>query len=75
MARWVVAATLKKHLIDRLNIITDIRYVEGETEDEVIGKYVRIISEDFPEHDIHVRPLALPTSNKGYVAMPNGTAH
>ena len=64
MKQYAVASTLIQEKPGVMNILTDIRPIEADSEAEAIGVYVLEVSKEFPEHNIHVRPVSLPSYNK-----------
>jgi len=54
---YAVAGTFTKRISSGLNIVCAIRKLEAISSDEAAGKFIRIMSEELPEHNIHVRPV------------------
>lgn len=63
MEMYAVASTLIKEGIGKMNIMTDIRPIEANSTDEAMGIYMREITVEFKEHNVHVRPVVLLTSS------------
>lgn len=59
MKIFATLSTLIKDIPNGENIVSDLRVIETESREEAIGKYVLEISEQFPEHYIHCRPLVI----------------
>jgi hypothetical protein len=61
METYVLSATLlKQNGIGSVNIMTDLRFIDAVSKEEATGKYVLEVSEEFPEHSIHIRPVCAP---------------
>ena len=54
---FAVAGTFTKHIPSGLNIQCAIRKIEAVSGDEAAGKFLRIMTDELPEHGIHVRPI------------------
>lgn len=57
--KYAVASTLIKEMPNKMNIMTDLRLIEAVSKEEAIGIYVLQVSEQHPEHQIHVRPAVM----------------
>ena len=57
--KFAVCSTLLKDIQNGYNIMTDLRMIEAISKEEAIGKYTIEVSEQFKEHQIYVRPLAM----------------
>lgn len=72
MKMYAVSSTLIKEGIGKMNIMTDIRPIEANSTDEAMGIYIREITEELKEHNVHVRPVVLLTSsNSNCAKCPN----
>jgi hypothetical protein len=56
---YAVSATLIKDTKNRINIMTDLRRIKANSKEEAIGVYIMEVSEQFKEHQIWVRPVAM----------------
>lgn len=57
--KYAVASTLIKKMPNKMNITTDLRLIEALSKEEAIGIYVLQVSEQYTEHQIHVRPAVM----------------
>ena len=57
---YAVASTLIKDMPNKMNIMTDLRLIEAVSKEEAIGIYMLQVSEQYSEHQIHIRPAVMP---------------
>jgi len=57
---YAVASTLIKEMVTKMNVVTDLRLIEAVSKEEAIGIYMMQVSEQYPEHQVHMRPAAMP---------------
>ena len=57
--KYVVAATLLKEISGGLNIMTQIYKYKAKSKEEALGKFMYDVSTEFPEHNIHRRPVVV----------------
>ena len=54
---YAVAGTYTKNIPSGLNIVCAIRKISAVSEDEAIGKFIKMMAENLPEHGLHVHPV------------------
>jgi len=54
---YAVAGVYTKKILTGLNIVCAIRKIAAMSEDEAIGKFIKIMAENLPEHQLHVHPV------------------
>ena len=58
--KYAVASTLiKNYGVGKLNIMVDLRKIEAVSKEEAMGIYITAIVDEFPEHNVHCKPVAM----------------
>jgi len=56
--KYAVASTMLKTIPSGVNIVTDLRFIEANNEQEAIGVCMEQLSHDYMSHSVHIKPIA-----------------